>query len=223
MICFSCRIPSESGTCKKCYEEVNMRKDALRHNIEELKSKVNFLTLFLPMNPAIQITSDVVLVPCSGSSIAFVHAHKFVSRSPVFKAMFENDMDEGQSVINVADVAYDALRTFVIYLYTAEVCLEDQMAFDLFILAEKYQVNHLKAYCEKFLIARVNEENAISNYTFAQQHNAKQLLDSTLTCIADNKEQFVRSEAYVNMKHINPRLVVDILEACFATELLVLP
>ncbi|KAK7281213.1 hypothetical protein RIF29_08992 [Crotalaria pallida] len=137
--------------------------------------------------------------------------------------MFQNHMKESKHVIKVADVSYVALHSFVNYLYTAEVCLENQMALGLFILAERYQVNHLKAYCEKFLIAELNEVNAISTYTFAKQHNAKRLLDSTLTWIVDNKEQFVRSEAYVKLKRTNPGIVADILEACFSNDLLILP
>ncbi|KAK7281667.1 hypothetical protein RIF29_09856 [Crotalaria pallida] len=213
--------------CKKCFEILNVRKEALRHNIDELKFEINFIKLSSPIDPTIQIDTftDVVLIPCSDSSSGPVHAHKIVlgSHSPVFKAMFQNYMKESKHVIKVADVSYVALRAFVNYLYTAEVCLENQMAFGLFIFAKRYQVNHLKAYCEKFLIAELNEVNAISTYTFSKEHNAKRLLDSTLTWIVDNKEQFVRSEAYVKLKRTNPGIVADILEDCFSNDLLILP
>lgn len=72
--------------------------------------------------------------------------------------MLENEMEESLSgTIKIGDVSYDALRTFVNYLYTAEAsCLDEQVACELLALAEKYQVMHLKGYCEKFLASKLN-------------------------------------------------------------------
>ncbi|KAK7281212.1 hypothetical protein RIF29_08991 [Crotalaria pallida] len=81
MICLSCGSdPYESGICKKCFELLNVRKEALRRNIEELKSEVNFIKLSSPIDPTIQIDTftDVVLVPRSDSSSGSVHGHKIV-------------------------------------------------------------------------------------------------------------------------------------------------
>ncbi|KAK1311019.1 BTB/POZ domain-containing protein [Acorus calamus] len=50
------------------------------------------------------------------------------------------------------------------------------MACDHLILTEKYQVKHLKSYCEKFMTSKVNSENAIMTFTFTNQHNAHHLL-----------------------------------------------
>ncbi|KHG29006.1 hypothetical protein F383_35845 [Gossypium arboreum] len=70
-----------------------------------------------------------------------------VNHSPVFKAMLENEMEESKSgTIKISDVSYDALRAFVNYLYTAESWLDEQMACDLLVLTEKYQVKHLKGF-----------------------------------------------------------------------------
>lgn len=137
-----------------------------------------------------------------------------VSRSPVFRAMLENDMEERRSgTIKISDVSYDALRAFVNYLYTAEASLNDQMACDLLVLAEKYQVKHLKACCERFLIARLNWDKAVANYVFAYQHNAKQLLDAALALITDNMDKLSEHEEYVDLVESNPRIVVEIYEA----------
>ena len=68
--------------------------------------------------------------------------------------MLEIKMEESLSgTIKICDVSYDALRAFVNYLYTAEACLDVNMACDLLVLAEKYQVKHLKTYCENVLIS----------------------------------------------------------------------
>ncbi|KAE9603953.1 hypothetical protein Lal_00001736 [Lupinus albus] len=230
MRCISCEEdydPDDAGTCKECYEEANEIEEEYKREIEELKAKVNFLKLSYPVepnghsNPYALTHTDVVLIPYGDSSSGSVHAHKaiLVSRSPVFKAMLENDMEESRSgIIKIDDVSYDALSAFVNYLYTAETCLDDQMAFDLLVLAEKYEVKHLKAFCEKFLISGLNLDKAIANYAFAHQHNAKQLQDSALALIIDNMDRFTRCEEYADLKDTNPRVVVEIFEAYLAKQ-----
>ncbi|CAL9110239.1 unnamed protein product, partial [Musa acuminata var. zebrina] len=141
-------------------------------------------------------------------------AFDFSLRSPVFKAMLENEMEESRSgIIKIYDVSYDVLRSFVHYLYTAEVLLDEHMACDLLILAEKYQVKHLKIFCEKFMTSKVNSENAVASYAFAHRHNAKQLLEASLSLIMDNMATLTEREEYKELVEKDPRLVVEIYEA----------
>lgn len=128
--------------------------------------------------------------------------------------MLENEMEESRSgTIKISDVSYDALRAFVNYLYTAEACLDEHMACELLVLAEKYQVKHLKAHCEKFLVSKLNWDNSVMNYAFAHQHNAKLMLDSALSLIMDNMDKFTKRDDYMELVERDPRLVVEIYEA----------
>lgn len=95
--------------------------------------------------------------------------------------MLENEMEESRSgMIKIHDVSYDVL------LYTAEVLLDEELACDFLVLAEKYQVEHLKIFCEKFLTSKINNDNAVAHYAFAHLHNTKQLLEAALSLIMDN-------------------------------------
>ena len=137
-----------------------------------------------------------------------------VNRSPVFKAMLENEMEESRSgTIKISDVSYDALRAFVNYLYSAEAWLDEQMACDLLVLAEKYQVKHLKGYCEKFLVSKLNWDNSLMSYAFAHQHSAKLVLDAALCLITDNMDKLTKREEYMELVEKDPRLLVEIYEA----------
>ena len=137
-----------------------------------------------------------------------------MSRSPVFKAMLENEMEESRSgTIKISDVSFDALRAFVNYLYTAEACLDEQMAYELLVLAEKYEVKHLKANCEKFLISKLNWDNSILNYTFSHRHNGKHMIDAALAVIIENMNKLTKREEYMELVETDPRLVVEIFEA----------
>ncbi|KAL7176321.1 hypothetical protein ACSBR2_029796 [Camellia fascicularis] len=229
MKCVSCRDeyePRDAGTCRECYEEASETEEELKREIEDLKSKVSFLRFWTPFDHyhhrSTPCFSDIVLVASDddsgkpASNPVPVSAHKAVlaSRSPVFRAMLENEMEESLSgTIKISDVSYDALRAFVNYLYTADACLDEQMACDLLVLAEKYQVKHLKTYCEKFMVSKLNWESALVNYAFAHQHNAKNLLDAALSLIMDNMDKLSKREEYMELVEKDPRIVVEIYEA----------
>ncbi|KAK9271049.1 hypothetical protein L1049_026638 [Liquidambar formosana] len=230
MRCISCRDEygtRDAGTCKECYEEASETEEELKREIEELKAKVAFLRFWSPLDhqhsrssPSHSFT-DVVLVASDdgfGGPVAPVPvpAHKavLVSRSPVFKAMLENEMEESRSgTIKISDITYDALRSFVNYLYTAEACLDEQLACELLVLAEKYQVKHLKSYCEKFMVSKLNWDNSVMSFAFAHQHNAKHLLDAALSLITDNMDKLTKRDEYIELVEKDPRLVVEIYEA----------
>ncbi|KAK6939936.1 BTB/POZ domain [Dillenia turbinata] len=178
----------DAGTSKGCYEEASETEELKREN-DDLKSKLAFVRLYSSLDPS--------------SSPCFSDA----DRSPVFRAMFENKMKESWSgTVEIHDVSHDALCAFVNYLYTAEACLDDQMACDLLVMAEEYQVEHLKDYCEKFIVSKLNWDNSISSYAFAHQHNAKHLLDAALSLIFDNMDKLTKHEKYMELREKDTRL-----------------
>ncbi|CAB4293626.1 unnamed protein product [Prunus armeniaca] len=139
-----------------------------------------------------------------------------MSCSTVFSAMFDNEMEESLSgTIKTVDVSYGTLRAFVNYLYTAEVvCLDQQLACDLLVMADKYQAQHLKDLCQKFLVSNLNWDNSLSTYTFVHQHNAKQIINLALTLITDNMDKLTTGKEYAELKEKDPRFIFETYEAC---------
>uniref|UniRef100_A0A0E0JA21 BTB domain-containing protein n=1 Tax=Oryza nivara TaxID=4536 RepID=A0A0E0JA21_ORYNI len=212
MWCQSCKEEYEeedAGTCKECYEEASETEEELKREIDDLRSRLHFLRLPSPSLDASSLSHSDLLLHA-------IPAHRVIlaSRSPVFRAMLENEMEESRSgIIKIYDVSYDVLRAFVHYMYTAEALLDEQMASDLLVLAEKYEVKNLKAYCEKFLTSKVSNDNAITHYAFAHRHSAKQLLETSLAAIMDNMSTLADREEYKELVEKDPRLVVEIYEA----------
>ncbi|XP_056167147.1 BTB/POZ domain-containing protein At4g08455-like [Syzygium oleosum] len=214
---------ADADTRKESYEEASETVEELEREIEHLKSKVASLRSCSPTDHHHHLSgpgsTDVVLVAAedgNGGPSMPVPARRAVlaSRSPVFKAMLENEMEESRSgTIKISDMSYDALRAFVDYLY-AEAGLDEQMVCELLILAEKYQVEHLKAYCEKFLVSKLNWDNSIKNYAFAHQHKAKVLLEASLSLILDNMGKFPKHPKYPELVEL--RLANEIYIAFLA-------
>ncbi|XP_048131330.1 BTB/POZ domain-containing protein At4g08455-like [Rhodamnia argentea] len=223
MRCISCeeeQVKGDAGTCKDCYEEVSATVEELKREIEDLKAKVAYLRSGA-RGPGF---ADAVLVAAvdvpNGEPSMLVPADRsiLVSRSPVFKAMLENEMEESQSgTIKISDMSCDALRAFVDYL-SVEAWLDEQMACELLVLAEKYQVVHLKAYCEMILVSKLNWNNSIIKYAFAHQHNAKHLLEAALCLMMDNMYKFPEHPKYPELVKKDSRLVTEIYQA-FITKL----
>ncbi|XP_047073241.1 BTB/POZ domain-containing protein At4g08455 [Lolium rigidum] len=233
MYCQSCKNvydEEESGTCKECYEEASETEEELKREIDDLRSRLLFLRLLSPTLDASSIGhSDILLhaIPSSPShpspssadagrlETPAVPAHRVIlsSRSPVFRAMLDNEMEESRSgIIKIYDVSYDVLRAFVHYMYTAEVLLDVQMACDLLELAEKYEVKHLKTYCEKFITSKVNNDNAIIHYAFAHRHSAKQLLEASMSVLVESMPTLAERDEYKELVEKDPRIVVEIYE-----------
>lgn len=229
MNCISCKEEygsCDAGTCKECYEEASETEEELKQEIEELKAKVAFLKFSSPLDHhgASSSFTDVVLVASDADhdkGAPFVPAHKtlLASRSPVFKAMLENEMEESKSgTIKISEVSYDALRSFVLYLYTADVPLDEFMACELLILADKYQVKQLKSHCENFLISKLNTDNAFMCLSFSSQHNAKNLHEASVSLITENMDKLTKQEEYQELLDKDPRLIVTIYEAYLAKQ-----
>ncbi|KAK7302048.1 hypothetical protein RJT34_12927 [Clitoria ternatea] len=227
MKCLACEEeydPENLGTCKECYEkekEELKRKTKelveMKSKNEELESKASFLSICSPvLNPSpFFSTEPLLLVPVDDSSASPIPAHKniLVTRSPVFKAMLESDMLESRSgKIKIADVSCEVLRAFVNFLYTAEACLNDKMAGSLLALGEKYQVKHLKAYCEKFLISKLNWDKSLKFFTFASKYNCKQLKGASMEVIMNNMPNFTENYYHEVMARNNYMLIVEIYE-----------
>ncbi|KAI6689456.1 hypothetical protein NL676_026284 [Syzygium grande] len=230
--CTSCKeecVTLDAGTSEECSEDAKHTKEELKREIEHLKAQVAFLSIWSPTGrdhphgPEFAGTDVVLLAaedgPKGGPSMP-VPAHMAIlaSRSPIFKAMLEDEMDESRSgTIKVSGMSYVALRAFVGYLY-AEACLDEQMASELLVSAEKYQVKPLKDYCEKFLVSKLNWDNSIINYVFAHQHNAKLLLGAALSLIKDYLDKLRKRQEYSILVEKNPHLVVELYEACVAKQ-----
>ncbi|XWS21694.1 hypothetical protein CRYUN_Cryun30bG0076300 [Craigia yunnanensis] len=235
--CMLCRgeinYVREIGMCKKCSENIENKRDL---EIDDLKAKVAFLSFWSPSKDddahhdstsSALFFPDVTLVTSDSDDSSSlppdpILAHKAIlaNRSPVFKAMLENEMEESKTgTIKIIDASNDAIRAFVNYMYTAEALVDEKMGCALLVLAEKYMVKHLKEYCEKFLSSQLYWENSLKSYAFAQQHNAKQLLQSALAIILENMEKLTQMEEYKELVEKDPRLVVEIYEA-YITKLL---
>lgn len=117
---------------------------------------------------------DVTLLV--GTREMLVHKAILAVRSPVFAAMFKHQMEESQrNRVIITDVDYDILEKMLTYIYTGRLQNIKEIARELLVAADKYDVGDLKAKCEEVLCSTLTIENAEDLLIFADKHSAKRL------------------------------------------------
>lgn len=165
-----------------------------------------------------------------GSDFTFVvegeemAAHRLIvaSRSPVFKALLDNDMREGkEKKITIHDVRAPAFQILLHFVYTdtlpAEVSgdnLEVTMAQHLLAAADRFELPRLRAICEKHLCETVDIANAATTLTLADENHASELKRHCLEFVAQNLSSIMNTSGFEYMVQRCPHLQRAILEAC---------
>ena len=152
--------------------------------------------------------SDVIL---SVAGYEFkVHKAILSVRSPVFAAMFKHDMKERNTgIVKIDDVSQDVMEEVLRFVYTGKVLNIDKMADDLLTAADKYQLDRLKAMCEKSLRKNLSIENVSEVLILADFHNADQLKLQTIEFINTHGIDVIETEGFKTMMDTNPGLIAE--------------
>ncbi|KAJ8670228.1 hypothetical protein QAD02_001487 [Eretmocerus hayati] len=103
--------------------------------------------------------SDITLI--SSPESFKVNKMILMTRSPVFLAMFENDMKEKiEDSVTIPDIDPAVMRELLRYIYSGRVQSFDKVD-ELFRAADKYQIDDLKRKCLEVLCDKKTVENAI--------------------------------------------------------------
>ncbi|CAL1280888.1 unnamed protein product [Larinioides sclopetarius] len=157
------------------------------------------------------IFSDVALR--TDSETFMVHKILLSSRSPVFKAMFTNDMREKASnCIDVPDVNAGTLRRLLLYIYTNKVqVFEWDKIADLLRAADKYELLELKDLCSSILKSNISSSNVCCILSLADMHHDEDLYKEGLDFVSKNLDIF-SSDAWGIFKTQNSRLAMETME-----------
>ncbi|KAF8771301.1 TD and POZ domain-containing protein 5 [Argiope bruennichi] len=155
--------------------------------------------------------SDVNLNTNSGT----FPAHKIIlsARSPVFKAMFTNNMKEKSSkIVDIKDLDDDTVHRMLLYIYTAKVedlCWES--AFQLYMAADKYEILSLKTKCSAHLATNLTPNNACDVLILSDLHQDEKLKSAVQNYILKNDKVIINSEKWERLMETNSKLAANTL------------
>ncbi|KAI0615951.1 TD and POZ domain-containing protein 5, partial [Pyrenophora tritici-repentis] len=116
-------------------------------------------------------------------------AHKamLAARSPVFRAMFEHQMEERlTNCVEMHDLDPHVFKEMMGFIYTGKAphLHSHSMACDLLAAADRYGMEGLMVLCEDALSRNLSVENAAHTLILADLHSAQQLKTQALDFIA---------------------------------------
>jgi len=156
--------------------------------------------------------SDVVVKCCETN----FDCHKvfLASRSPVFSAMFNANMKEKiENEVQIDDIKPDVLAEMLHFIYTWKCkSLDVDLAEDLLIAADKYQIDSLKKLCEERLICSINTENYFSLLVLGHTYSSR-IKKSVYDYVVGNKNNIKFDESLMEY----PSLMMELLRE-FAIE-----
>lgn len=120
------------------------------------------------------------------------HRYILMARSPVFAAMFKNDMEETTTgEVKIEDCEPDIFKQLLHYIYSGRTStpLTDAIAQSLFVLADKYDIQDLKKECVTFLLSCLRMDNVVGLLVWSHLHSIEELKEVTLTYMARNGKE----------------------------------
>lgn len=97
-----------------------------------------------------------------------------MARSPVFAAMFQAPMKEATTgVVDIPDCDPQAFKDFLVYLYSGRLEKLSRHMLELYQIADKYDVQDLKADCCIAVMGNLSVENFCDAVILAKKFNVK--------------------------------------------------
>ncbi|GMY15007.1 BTB/POZ and TAZ domain-containing protein 1 [Fagus crenata] len=153
------------------------------------------------------ITSDALRIPAHSSILASV--------SPVLENIIDRPRKHRSSerVIPILGVPYDAVVSFVRFLYSSRSSEEEMEKYGIHLLAlsHVYLVPQLKQSCTKVLGERLTMENVVDVLQLAKMCDAPNLSLKCMKLVANHFKAVEKTEGWKFLQDHDPWLELDIL------------
>lgn len=151
------------------------------------------------------------------------HSPIVMSGSPVFASMIQQQPTSKEAskstvsaptIIQIIDVEPQVFEQLLHFLYTGRIPLleEDGMADRLFKAARKYGLDNLKDKCTRFMLADLNEHNAIKTLIWSSANSLANLFDRALNLVSVNYAQVSSQPDWQNLIDDQPEIYLRVYQ-----------
>ncbi|KAK7795146.1 hypothetical protein U0070_027334 [Myodes glareolus] len=140
-------------------------------------------------------------------------AHKAIlaARSPVFRAMFEHDMEESRkNRIEIHDLEPEVFKAMMGFIYTGKEPDLHSMADAVLAAADMYGLERLKVMCERALCRDLSLDNAAHTLFLADLHSAVQLKTQAMDFITARASEVFQTSSWKTVVDSYPHLVNEV-------------
>ncbi|MEJ1289161.1 hypothetical protein NN561_020201 [Cricetulus griseus] len=139
-------------------------------------------------------------------------AHKAIlaARSPVFRAMFEHDMEEKRKHREeIHDLEPQVFKAMMDFIYNGKVTFLHSMADSILRAADKYGLERLKVMCEDALCRDLCVEIAAHTLILADLDSAGQLKIKALDFITAHASEVSETSSWKTMMVLHAHLLAE--------------
>jgi speckle-type POZ protein len=144
-----------------------------------------------------------------------IKAHSFIlSRSKVFNAMLNahNTKEAQQKTIKIEDISFEVLNEMIGFMYYEKAPRIEEMAIDLLIAADKYDVPGLVNKCIGCLSDDINKENFSKILITAEQMHIQFLKDAAINFIIENRKEICKMKSWDQLTMENMELSFEVID-----------
>lgn len=145
-----------------------------------------------------------------------LNAHKciLVKSSPVFTAMFQNEMREKQErMIEIEDIKHSAFAEMLRFIYAGKINLEvdniELSAGELLFAADKYDIDGLKDKCEKLMCKTLCLDKVVDMLKIADRHSVYNLKAKAIKLIVSRSNNVLRIPNFKSLTN-TPDLLCEV-------------
>ncbi|GFY51590.1 TD and POZ domain-containing protein 3 [Trichonephila inaurata madagascariensis] len=150
---------------------------------------------------------------CTSTETFPAHIVVLSAASPVFRAMFTNDMKEkSKGYVEISDLDADTVRQMLQYMYTDT--LEDlswEKALKLYTAADKYEIEAIKKKCSIYLKENLCQTKACEFLVLADMHQDKYLKKVVQDFILEHDSEIFDLDVWKSFMDANPKLAAETL------------
>uniref|UniRef100_A0A0K0E8B7 BTB domain-containing protein n=1 Tax=Strongyloides stercoralis TaxID=6248 RepID=A0A0K0E8B7_STRER len=150
-----------------------------------------------------------------------VPVHKIIlsTRSSVFYAMFNSDVVETQSnTLKINDFRLEVVKEMLRYIYTDTYLFMADMAVEMYMIADKYDIIDLKNISENHLIQTISVDNSCKYLVLADTYSNDTLKKYCLEFIITNGKEVFKKNDWKNFVFEHPLLVESLLKMSLKVE-----
>ena len=136
----------------------------------------------------------------SKDSKHLAHRIMLAAASNYFRTLFLSDFVEAQSgVIKLEDIGGDLMADLLEYIYSGGLEIDETNAFELFCVADRFEVMGLKKACGEFLLKNIDTSNCLSIMRLAHSVNDGSLEKTVFGFIVENFQDFISTEDFYEL------------------------
>uniref|UniRef100_A0A0K0FD88 Speckle-type POZ protein-like (inferred by orthology to a human protein) n=1 Tax=Strongyloides venezuelensis TaxID=75913 RepID=A0A0K0FD88_STRVS len=137
-----------------------------------------------------------------------VHKAILAARSPAFHDIFTNASDESQTnIIEIKDFNVEVVEKMLKFIYNDEVSDIEDMANEIFEIANEYKLDRLKAISEQSMCDSLTTDNVLKRFALSDKYPTERLKKCCEELILKNAECVTTTKEWENFVLLHPSLI----------------